>query len=77
MLGNETELSNAVDRALVQLGEIEETAISPFDPRVAARARQRAAILRHAAFRAAVRKLVGRRRRRKEMFSAAEACASC
>jgi len=77
MLGDEMELSNAVDRALAGLGEMESTRETLIDERQIREGQRRAAILRHAAFRAAVRKLVAKRRSRSTSPRAVTAFAEC
>lgn len=73
MLGDEMKLSNAVDRALAGLGQMENARETLVDERQIREGQRRAAILRNAALRAAIRKLVAKRRNRSSIPRAVSA----
>jgi len=64
MLGNEEEVARAVDRALYGLGDMRKQGHERLRESDVREGLRRAAMLRHIAFRATVRKLVSRKRKR-------------
>lgn len=76
MLGAEDEVARAVDRALHNLGDMRAHRDGVLRESEVREGMRRAAILRHIAFRAAVRKLVFRKRQRARRLPV-QAAAEC
>lgn len=73
MFGNEDEVARAVDRNLNRLGGMRRQGDAVLREADIQEALRRAAILRNAAFRAAVRRLLSRRRRQAHDAAVADA----